>query len=536
MGTSHRRVALTIGLLFIIGAVQAVAVEVDLRQVTLPERKGVDLQFSGTAQAPRAELTAEVKYREGQAEINLRFKDMKPAVLFGGDVTSYVLWAVARDGTIENLGELWVRNAADRISYSTGLKSFGLLVTAESYPLVGTPSELVVFFSTEPKGKQIPADPFVFSSFGPAPATEYGSIAGVVWNTNERLDVKQAEKAFELAVREGAESYTPEIFRDARVTLGQARNFSAFSSKEKGAVDYSRRTVALASEAIQIIKRRKEAEALARQIAQRKAEMEALEGRARLAEETSRAAQQQLIQAETALTQAELQRQAADAAIAQAEQELGRLVSDKELLEQQQLQLQGVLASLESDKQLLEQQQLELQAEQSRLVAEKVDLEASVAKMTQRAEQLRQEREELSQRLEGALSLVADTHASARGMIVNLPDILFAVNEAELKNEARVVLAKLAGILIIMPELNLRVEGHTDATGGDEYNQRLSERRAASVRDFLAGQGVNMNRMVAVGYGENRPVADNESAVGRKQNRRVEIVIAEGVVAEAEAR
>jgi outer membrane protein OmpA-like peptidoglycan-associated protein len=96
-----------------------------------------------------------------------------------------------------------------------------------------------------------------------------------------------------------------------------------------------------------------------------------------------------------------------------------------------------------------------------------------------------------------------------------------------------VVLAKLAGILLIMPELNLRIEGHTDATGSDEYNQRLSERRASAVRDFLAAQGVDMNRMVAVGYGEYRPVADNDTREGRQKNRRVEIVIAEGEVAEA---
>jgi len=84
-----------------------------------------------------------------------------------------------------------------------------------------------------------------------------------------------------------------------------------------------------------------------------------------------------------------------------------------------------------------------------------------------------------------------------------------------------------------MPELNLRVEGHTDATGSDEYNQQLSERRAASVRDFLAQQGVGMNRMVAVGYGASRPVADNQTREGRAKNRRVEIVIGEGTVQEA---
>ena len=106
-------------------------------------------------------------------------------------------------------------------------------------------------------------------------------------------------------------------------------------------------------------------------------------------------------------------------------------------------------------------------------------------------------------------------------MIVSLPDILFDTNEATLKNEAKVVIAKLAGILLILPELNLRVEGHTDSTGSADYNQTLSERRASALRDFLAQQGIGGQRMVAVGYGLTRPVADNATREGRASNRRV---------------
>ena len=87
----------------------ASAQQVTLHQVTYPEREQVKVGFTGTGRAPAAELEAEVRFREGQASNELAFDDMKPAVLFGGDVTSYVLWAVRRDGRTENLGELWVR-------------------------------------------------------------------------------------------------------------------------------------------------------------------------------------------------------------------------------------------------------------------------------------------------------------------------------------------------------------------------------------------------------------------------------------------
>ena len=172
--------------------------------------------------------------------------------------------------------------------------------------------------------------------------------------------------------------------------------------------------------------------------------------------------------------------------------------------------------------------------ELARIEAERLELQGTLTTLREQAAVLAREKEDLSARLQGALSSVADTQSTARGMIVSLPDILFDTNEASLKNDARVVIAKLAGILLIMPELNLRIEGHTDSTGSLDYNQSLSERRAATVRDFLGQQGINGQRMVSVGYGLTRPVADNQTKVGRAKNRRVEIVIAEGTIAEGD--
>ena len=172
------------------------------------------------------------------------------------------------------------------------------------------------------------------------------------------------------------------------------------------------------------------------------------------------------------------------------------------------------------------------QAELDRIGAETLELQASVTALNEQAAALAQEKAELSDGLHGALSQVAETKDSARGMIVSLPDILFDLNEATLKSDAQVVIAKLAGILLILPELNLRVEGHTDSTGDPGYNLKLSEKRANSVRDFLAQQGISDDRMIAVGYGLTRPAADNSTRDGRAKNRRVEIVIAEGEGAE----
>ena len=150
-----------------------------------------------------------------------------------------------------------------------------------------------------------------------------------------------------------------------------------------------------------------------------------------------------------------------------------------------------------------------------------------MASLRRAKEQLQREKSDLGVRLEDALSHVAETKNTARGFVVSLPDILFVVNEASLKCEAKIVLAKLGGILLLIPDLGVAVEGHTDSTGSEEYNLVLSERRADSVMEFIAGEGIDLARLRASGFGMSQPVADNATVEGRRKNRRVELVIAE---------
>jgi outer membrane protein OmpA-like peptidoglycan-associated protein len=371
---------------------------------------------------------------------------------------------------------------------------------------VGKPSDLVMFISRSSPEKKAVTEVFTFSDFAPTPEIEFPSIAKVIWDRDQNLDLKQAETAYELAVKAGAAEYSASLMARAGTTLAQARSFAA-QNKSKKAIDYSRRAATLSAQALQMTAQQKEAEALAAEIARRQAETTALEDRAKEAEESAVAARASLAEARLAIAEAnqaiekaEIQRIGAEAAVLGAQQELSRIESEK-------AELQATVSALDTQARTLEDTARTLQEEKARLSA----------------------------RLAGALSQVSGTRSSARGMIVNLPDILFDTNEATLKTEARIVLAKLAGILLIMPELNLRIEGHTDSTGSAEYNQQLSERRAMSVRDFLALQGITAQRVVAVGYGFDRPVAENTTREGRAKNRRVDIVIAEGVIAEETA-
>ncbi|HEX8881508.1 MAG TPA: OmpA family protein, partial [Candidatus Acidoferrum sp.] len=123
------------------------------------------------------------------------------------------------------------------------------------------------------------------------------------------------------------------------------------------------------------------------------------------------------------------------------------------------------------------------------------------------------------------LNSILQTRDSARGLIVNMSDVLFDTASFTLKPGAREKLAKISGILLAHPGLTLQIEGHTDSVGGDEFNQQLSERRADSVRDFLAEQGVAGSSITARGFGKTQPVASNDTPEGRQRNRRVELVV-----------
>ena len=289
------------------------------------------------------------------------------------------------------------------------------------------------------------------------------------------------------------------IYNEADDALVEANDLARKSSRSRKLVDAARRSVAMSNEALNIALRRKEGIEIEKQIAARRAEMEALIQRAADAESSARQSEE---------------------AVAASRAEAERLRVEQEQMTLQAESLREETRTLEAGMVALRQEKVSLEEQSALLQQEKAELEAASAR-------LQQEKAELSDRLSGALSHVAETRNSARGYVVNLPDILFDVNEATLKTEARLAIAKLAGILLVIPDLKVVIEGHTDSTGSEEYNLELSRRRALSVLEFLSGEGVEPARLNSEGFGMSRPIADNATREGRSQNRRVEIVISE---------
>ena len=450
--------------------------EIKLTALTLQGGKTVQIGFAKTFRAPsRAAIQATLTFDNGQASVSLKYEKMEPAVLFAGDISAYVLWAVTPDGTTENLGEVVAdkKSSSGTVQGYTGKKTFALMVTAEPFATVTRPTELVVFVSGENQGMNIANTPFTFKDF----ATDYkgalDSISSVQYNDKTPAAVKQAMKAIEIAEKIGAAEVNPKALAQAQAAFAKAQ---ASTRDKKAMADQARVAAQLASQAIKDTVKVKEEQAAAEAEAKRLAERAALESRATTAEgESARIAQE---------------------------------------LKEVQIQREALAGETRNLAQLTEK----LAAERDQLAAEKSALAAD-------RDAIKKERDELAGMLKGALSSVAETTETARGVIVSLSGILFDVGKATLKPASQLSVAKLAGILTVFSNMNLSIEGYTDSTGSADLNMRLSMDRARSVYEFLMTQGVPNSRMKYQGFGPENPVAPNDTETNRARNRRVEVVL-----------
>jgi outer membrane protein OmpA-like peptidoglycan-associated protein len=286
------------------------------------------------------------------------------------------------------------------------------------------------------------------------------------------LELYEALNAVQIAEAGGADQYAADTMQTAKTALRNAQDLDSHKGDRKQTITYAREAVQAAEDArIITIRKLKEQDDAAQQQAKLQAQQQAQE------------AQQAAAQAQQAAVQANQEAQQ------QAEQ---RAEADRQAAAARQAQQQAELAAQQAQQ---AQQQAAQQAEQAR------------------------------ERLREQLNAVLQTHETARGLIMNMSDVLFDFNKYTLKPEAREKLAKVSGILLAYPNLKLQVEGYTDNIGTDEYNQKLSEERAEAVRDYLTSQSVQEANISAQGYGKSDPIADNSTNAGRAQNRRVQLVV-----------
>ncbi|MGB9835466.1 MAG: OmpA family protein [Candidatus Saccharicenans sp.] len=450
--------------------------EVQLKALTMPQGKKIQLNFNKTDRAPaKAVLAASLSYDKGITRIDLNYEKMEPAILFAGNITTYVLWALSPDGSYENLGELMVdkKEASGSQQFLATRKILSVMLTAEPYSGVLKPSEIILFYNAESGEKEVQMVPFTFREFGQEAAPALDSISLIQYSTDLPVALKQAEKTIDYALKIKADEFNPKAIEDAKKALARAKGLTG---DKKMMADTARIAIQFATQAIKEKVKYEQEKAAAEAEARRQAEKAALEQRA-----------------------------------AQAETEAQQLARQLEEIKAERASLAKEMEELARQTRALAEERDALAAERDRLASER--------------EQIRQERDELASKLKSALSTVAETTETARGLMVNLAGVLFDLNKATLKPESQLKLAKLAGILMVFPEMKLSIEGHTDSTGSESLNLKLSTERAKSVYEFLLSQGVSPERMKYEGFGSSRPVAPNDTEANRAKNRRVEVIV-----------
>jgi outer membrane protein OmpA-like peptidoglycan-associated protein len=311
------------------------------------------------------------------------------------------------------------------------------------------------------------------------------------------LQLAEAQNAVEIARLAGAERYAADTLQKAVVDLQNAEGFLNKGKDRKQAETNAREAAQMAEDARLITVRKIQEEQLANEraaAAQREAEAQ---------EQARKAAEQARLDQE--------RRQAAEADRLAAEQARSQA-------EQAKLEAQQAAAQAARDKSAAE-------AAREAAVSQQEIARADAERSRQAAQQADAEKVQLRERLRQQLNMILETRESARGLIVNINDVLFDFNKYTLKPGAREKLAKVAGILLAYPGLKVQLEGHTDSIGSEEYNLKLSEERAGAVRDYLLSQSVPASNLSAAGFGKGNPVASNDTAAGRQQNRRVEMVV-----------
>ena len=483
--------------------------------VSYKHRSGsTHVDFQGTDLMPSARGEAKVESKRGALGIEAEFSDLDRPTAFGNEYLTYVMWAISPDGTSANLGEVLVGdNRRSKLDVTTGLQAFALIVTAEPYYAVRRPSNVVIMENvlrqnTKGTSEVVDAKYELIDRGGYIP-TGF-TFDPVVLDAKLPLEFYEARNAVRIAKSAGAERYAGPSYEN---TIRQMKEADALATSrhedKKSLISVSRETVQTAEDAREIAMKRIDSD---------RAEHERNASAGREANANAAAAD-------------------ANAATADAVRDRNEADRKKHEAEEAARRAQGAQANAEADSDrnraaaaASDQQVQQAKSAQATAEADSERNRAAAASSDMQAQQAIHDREELRAKLLQQFNLILETRDTARGLVVNMSDVLFDSGQYTLRPLAREKLAKISGIVLAYPTLMLAVEGNTDSVGTEDFNQTLSENRANSVRTYLTKQGVPEGSTTATGFGKSRPIASNDTADGRQQNRRVELVVSGEVI------
>ena len=437
-----------------------ISVSRTVQAVSYPTNTSSRIDFTPTPLLPYAKGQAKVENKKGIINIEAELEKMTPASTLGPEFLTYVLWAITPEGRATNLGEFQLNGDKSKLSVTTRLPNFAMIVTAEPYFAVSYASEEVVLLGAPSSNTKGQITPVVAQLLSRSTYHE-GQLQPLTIDPKVPLAVYEARNALRIAQLQGAEKYAASAWSSAKQTEAQMEDYLA--RKQKNPI---------------------------------------------------------LTAARSATQQAE------DARSIAVKEEAAEKVA-----EAKQSQADKMAAAAQREAQMKEEQQAEAQrsAEAQALAASEAQARAQAdeqaRKSHEQAAQAIEAQRQLRAQLLAQLNAVLQTRDTPRGLVATMADVLFATGKYELSQDANLALAKLSGVILAHPGLKLRIEGYTDSTGGDQFNLKLSEQRAGAVRLFLVQQGLSPDAVTSMGMGSANPVASNDTAVGRQQNRRVEIIV-----------
>ena len=440
------------------------------------------LDFAGTDLMPEANGQAKVESKKGYIEIEVEFGNLQKPTTFGNEYLTYILWAISPEGRAVNLGEILVGdNHRSKVDVTTDLQAFALVVTAEPYYAVRQPSNVVVIENVvreDTKGTtEAMHTKYELLERGGYIPTGY-KFDPVILNTRLPLEFFEARNALRIAQSEGAETYANDTYQHAVRLMDKVdQDATDKHTDRKAMIGVAREVVQTAEDARAITVKKIDQERLDNE---RQAAADAQADTQAQADNATR----QKDQAQADQARAEHARDRAESDTARAQADTARAQADSDRAKSDMANSQAASANALSAAQA--------DADQSRLAAQQAQLNSQQAEADKAAMRIR---------LSEQLNKILQTRDSARGLIVSMSDVLFDTGKYSLKPGAREKLAKVAGILLAYPGLNIEVGGYTDNVGGDAMNQTLSENRAGSVRDYLVQQGVAANSVTAKGFG-----------------------------------
>jgi outer membrane protein OmpA-like peptidoglycan-associated protein len=523
------------------------------KAISYNHRSGsTEIGFRGTALLPAARGEAKVESKQGVIKIDARMEKLEPATKFGPEYLTYVMWAITPEGRATNVGEVLLDGDKAKLDATSELQSFGLIVTAEPYFAVTQPSDVVVmenFVRTDTTGtiEQVDAKYELLQRGQYTLNVNPADIKAMRLDSKVPLELYEARNAVQIARWTGAERYAPETFQKAAQGLENAEGYLTGKAGRKSIGTVAREAVQMAEDARIICVKKIDEERLTNErLAGADREARAESARAAAQADAMRVAKDAATAQVAAQTEADRVSHENTAKMDAAQSEADRAKRDHATqmaaaqAEANRLKLENdaktTAAQTEADrlKKDSDAQMVAAQTEADRLKrendAQRASTQAELDRAAKEKTQAEAEKAGLRTQLLAQFNAILQTRDTARGLIVNMSDVLFDTAKYSLRPLAREKLAKVAGIVSGHPGLRLDVEGHTDSVGGAEYNQQLSEQRGGAVRDYLTQQGMPVSSVTSKGFGKTQPVASNDTAAGRQLNRRVEIVISGEVI------